>query len=508
MDTNYLKKFNVFRTLCLQNASDCLKSADLLKDQGVNHIVFHLATTALEEIGKIFIGWYQLSNKEEWDSERINIPIDDHIKKIFWAVWWPSIGNEKITKENMDATNGMATKIHELRLFSLYTDLADTVSSASKIANEGANQMVSFVRARLDLAKMEGEVNENYYAENKEERNDFMQLTSDPVKRNFIFGELAQDKLIEFGDLGKWIEWVKDSLVKQQQNSESLVEQELARKLTDVEEEGKPKWNIKIKIYTPSHSIRVKTLNEFNKKFKEFILTKGKDNHTLFIEFILTDHFPIKGLWNEGWLLCQLFVASLSVGANGLFWWNIVVDRDKYYENITDLESKQILNVKVIDPLVFNWADAKLILQESHLETALFLNSYFMKHVGSKKFVPINMFLRGLAMFAKNDIHLRIEFETFMQFYLALRQALILNNYDPKENLKDYLHTQIPGMIRHKEEFNKVMDLGKAAFDHNIKENIITIAEVLQMKMYCGYYFLTLAARDLNKDDSLNLTVE
>lgn len=85
---NYIK-FNAFRLLCIKNAEDAIKGAELLLDRKINYIVFHLCILGLEEIGKIFMTWMKLSQIEDCDKESNKIELDDHEKKIFYAIWGP-----------------------------------------------------------------------------------------------------------------------------------------------------------------------------------------------------------------------------------------------------------------------------------------------------------------------------------------------------------------------------------------------------------------------------------
>jgi AbiV family abortive infection protein len=78
---------------CLQNADNLIAAAKASAVPGSYHIVFHLATMALEEIGKssmIFID--AIDHKPVGDDEETKMPlkwIDDHERNLFWAIWLP-----------------------------------------------------------------------------------------------------------------------------------------------------------------------------------------------------------------------------------------------------------------------------------------------------------------------------------------------------------------------------------------------------------------------------------
>jgi AbiV family abortive infection protein len=78
---------------CLQNAEKLIAAANASAVPGSYHIAFHLATMALEEIGKssmIFID--AIDHKPVGGDEETNTPlkwIDDHERRLFWAIWLP-----------------------------------------------------------------------------------------------------------------------------------------------------------------------------------------------------------------------------------------------------------------------------------------------------------------------------------------------------------------------------------------------------------------------------------
>lgn len=506
MKDEKLIRFNVFRKLCLSNSEDALRSAEILLDKKVNHIVFHLSVLAMEEIGKIFIGWYQLTSEEKWGKEKHNIPLDDHIKKLFWAIWGPTLGKEKITKEHLDEINNMASNLHAKRLDGLYTDLLDEQASSTKISDDEAKELVQFVRSRLELAKIEGEVKEEI--EINEDMNWFIQATDNSVRRIFIFGNEAQEKLAELGDATQWISWLRKYYEKEEADLNLLMEEELKRK-EFVEQKYKDKWKMKLKIISPSHSIRANIFNSFNQRYKFISLSKGGDNHTLIIEMIFGQNITAINLWQHGWFASKLFVAALNVSTNGIFYWNINVDSDKYYERIQDLESDKQLSVKLENGFKLDWKSRGLVLTEEHLHLAFIVFDYFSSFLGKDEFKPIDEYISGLGMLAKIDIHLRFEEEVFKLFYNSLKNALVNNeDYDSIKDIKDFAYEQINKIITDREEFYLIMSLGEQLQEKQKQlPKAISLTEVIAIKQYCGVYLMTLAARRLYNDKNLRLTL-
>jgi AbiV family abortive infection protein len=72
-------------------------------NKGYDHICFHLALVALEEIGKailILIGASLIAGQKE--DEDFSITIDDHIKKIFWALWGDLLREKEFSKDEIE----------------------------------------------------------------------------------------------------------------------------------------------------------------------------------------------------------------------------------------------------------------------------------------------------------------------------------------------------------------------------------------------------------------------
>jgi AbiV family abortive infection protein len=117
---------------CTNNAEELLNAAKEVARNGSNHIAYHLAALALEEIGKsamIFMSSLREPRKEEhrppsdW--------IDDHERKLFWAIWSPKLDKEAPWQGIQQAMD-IARHIHETRLATLYVDPKD-LDSRSRI---------------------------------------------------------------------------------------------------------------------------------------------------------------------------------------------------------------------------------------------------------------------------------------------------------------------------------------------------------------------------------------
>ncbi len=483
-------------------------SAELLLNKKANHLVFHLCVLVLEEIGKIFISFQNFSSDDSDKEEKLKIPLDDHVKKLFWAIWGPSFMEEKISQQQLNEIKGVATRLHDKRLNVLYTDVLDTCKLSEKITDNEVTALVRFTKARLDFAKVEGDVDENY--ELSAEMAWFLKTTEIPHKRLFIFGDNSQDKLIEFGEVYKWIIWLKEHFSKEENSLKEILNDEVKRERILNKNHIVPKWKMKFSFVSQSHSIRQNVLNLFNEKHPFIKLSKGNGNHTIIVETTFGDNVSIVDLWGHGIVFGKLFVAALNVASNGLIYWNISTDIDKYYEKIWDLENKKELSARLENAFRIKWEDERLVLTEEHLYLAMMVHEYFYLVCNEKGLEPVDDYISALGMMAKTDIHLRLEKEAFIKFYTSFISALRQNeNVDADSDFKELGYEQIAGMIKGRTEFDKVMDIGKNLI-HN-KENYsvnITLTEVIGIKMYSGIYLMTLAIRKLRRDNTIRLMSE
>jgi AbiV family abortive infection protein len=106
---------------CRNHAKDAFEGAKLLRQSGKPNLAYHLATIALEELGKSQLIGMRSFAKDEADSW-YSKQIDDHVKKLFWALWGQFLGTNRPDPKEIERIRGTATIIHENRLRGLYVD--------------------------------------------------------------------------------------------------------------------------------------------------------------------------------------------------------------------------------------------------------------------------------------------------------------------------------------------------------------------------------------------------
>jgi AbiV family abortive infection protein len=94
---------------CRSHAQDLYDGAILLRGKTLPNVAYHLATLALEELGKAqLIGMHSFAkdDADSWYTKQIN----DHVKKLFWALWGDVFG-KRPDKKYLEELRGTATAI-------------------------------------------------------------------------------------------------------------------------------------------------------------------------------------------------------------------------------------------------------------------------------------------------------------------------------------------------------------------------------------------------------------
>src|SRR6266849_836542 len=139
---------------CLQNAEELLNAAKAVEKQGSIHIAYHLAALALEEIGKssmIFMSSLRSPRDEEEERKRPVDWIDDHERKLFWAIWSPGCDKE-VPWQGIQQAMDVAKFIHETRLETLYVAPADP-GARTRISEEQLQNLLRLTEAHLGMEK-------------------------------------------------------------------------------------------------------------------------------------------------------------------------------------------------------------------------------------------------------------------------------------------------------------------------------------------------------------------
>src|SRR5271154_5963116 len=337
-----MKSFEEFKPpieACLQNAEKLIVAAKASAVPGSYHIAFHLATMALEEIGKssmIFID--AIEDRPACEDEETKTPlkwIDDHERKLFWAIWLP--GPESLRDwRTIPAAMDFARGIHKDRLETLYVDPANL--NRPTISEQRAKSIIAASEARLNLERLK-----QFRAMDKEEQELmrwFFTAMEDSRLKPMIFSKGSLDKQAEFGDdFGAWMKWLRDTFAEADRKSMELTNLEMRRVPAQGEEGWEDKFEVKIRLKSWSHSIRQNQFKEWNAGIEKLKLASGSGRNELVVTLLVPKSVATQDLWNMGWQNTYVFLTALNIATMGFFWWYTPEYISRYFEKILDIEN-------------------------------------------------------------------------------------------------------------------------------------------------------------------------
>lgn len=483
------------REACLSHADDLVRSAKrILYDEKLPNISYHLAVLALEEIGKstlIVMGFFANESKDSsWSPEKF---YDDHIKKLFWATWGPTIGQEKLTQKQITSLQGLSRKIHANRLQALYVDFDSKgpLVPSEAISEAQAINLIDIATARLKMEEHHklGNIKKKYLPI----LNWFISATSDQEKRKLIFGSKSMEKLSNIGNTTDWISWLKKEFDKADDEAKIAVNQELQRVPPCNVNKYKDKWKIKIRLFTNSHSIRPKVLNKWNELsiWIRLYPVGGKKNQ-LIAEFTLPENISIQNLWYTAWGTARRFVVALNIGSFGCFWWYIPEQISHFYEKIVDLDNKGMgIKLERKPILKLDWKQD--VLTESCLMNTALCFGMLPGDNESELSQSMGAYLTALAFLNKSDIHLQFETNSYEFFYKSLKHGMKhFNEWDDEIYFPKILEKLLQRHNLEKEEIDKHIKLAEQFESSRPKFNNLTLSlsEVGVLKIISDAYFI------------------
>ena len=187
------------RHACLLHASDLLLGARLLKQSDLPHLALNYAVIAIEEVGKgVLIRLGEEANKDDEGTWSLRA-MDDHVRKLFFALWGPTFGREVITKEQIETHVGYARRLHEKRMRALYVPtIGELVPPHDTVPADEVQAIIELATVRLNL---EGATKfPELTPQEKQRLTWFLAGTRDDDTRAKILSGASMAKLAELGD--------------------------------------------------------------------------------------------------------------------------------------------------------------------------------------------------------------------------------------------------------------------------------------------------------------------
>lgn len=502
-----LKKINNVRQQCFDNAASFIKIAKCASDGGEHHVAYHLAALAIEEIGKTeIIGICKTAEGRGEELEKFKKWMGDHEKKLFWAFFGHGFQKGTVTHQSkIEEYQRLAKDIHTNRLETLYVD--PFVEKPKKISNKESRLLLNLAESRLEMEK--GSKVTKLSKTEEDLRMWFMNASDDTYKRPLIFGVKSMKKLSELKDAIKWIEWMKTQFDENEKADRELLEKELKRVQPDQAEAHSPKWKVRIKIISSSHTIRPKILTDFSKRIDAFKLMSGQKKNELYADLYFPKIVPLLALWDRGYLGARWLLQALNIGTRGFFWYYIPVQTARYYEKIVDLEDKTETEVVIErSPILqIKWSEfGPLMLDEIALKNVLIVYGHIIRCWKKDELTPYDAYSTGLTLLSKLDMHFEVQSSAFKEFSSALKEAFkSYGDWDGKEPAKEIIIKYISAIReKHDVELEKLLDLDSQFQKGEHPPRVITLSDVYAMKIYCDIYFMRKAIEDIERQHAIS----
>ena len=487
---------------CLGNSEELLDSAKDARAKKRNHIAFHLAVLALEEIGKAAM---LLANKlylnfaedEDLDERKLSDDVADHRKKLFWAMLTPNFDKGIFSPQDFVELKEIANGIHFRRVTSLYTNVDETLPEAD-ISDDELARIIGLTESRLNLEKLQ-EIRK-LDSDAQQLLDWFMKALADPLLQRLILSEQSKHKLAELsGNSRKWMTWLQDEVVTAEADAKEMMEKEINRVAPTGVLANKPKWRLKI---TLSHSIRHKELNAWNDQVIWVKLYPTTKKTELLVEFLLPAKIPLAELWPTGIQMCSIFAVALNIATVGYFWWYLPEFVSTFYEELVDLDTKARLGVDYKSPVMGGWKRTALKAQQLH--TAGMILVYLMRWATKEQSLAYSRYMQGIALLSKNDVFGDFTGQALIHFAHAFRMGLA--SYGEWDGVPaNFGHAVAsalgklwdnPEMLA---EFNSLMEAADALEKQQQPSRPITLDEAIKLKVFCDGYLGSRARREVQK---------
>lgn len=412
---------------CFGNARDLLRAAKrVLDDEKLPNVAFHLTILALEEIGKAaLLGARAVARSVEDETVFIDNRLDDHVFKLFWALWTPSFARGKISKEEFESLRGMAKSMHDDRLAAMYVapDNPEGGEPLKNVSEERARTMIGLAEARLGMESSRDWQAIDLSADSVMRW--FLDATTDPERRNLILGQKSFDKLAELGQMREWMAWLKQEFDQAEAQGREHLQRELARTASDRADRGEDKWQIAIRLYSPAQSIRNRAIQSWNERPTWIKLSAvHNDKQAVEVEFTLGETVTMREVGIAGYRAARLFIAAMNIGSAGFWWWERPDQTGRFYQRLTDLKApaSMKLDLSMHAGPKFEWKrDA---LKEGHLTRIAVCLGMASRLDNPVYYAVIDSYFTALALFAKSDLHLSFAPQSCDRFAVCLCEAM------------------------------------------------------------------------------------
>lgn len=294
--------------------------------------------------------------------------------------------------------------------------------------------------------------------------------------------------------------WLHEEVASAAANAKEMMENEINRVAPTGVLANKPKWRLKIKLHTLSHSIRPKELNAWNDQVVWVKLYSTAKKTELLVEFLLPAKIPVAELWQTGMQMCAMFAASLNIATVGYFWWYLPEFVSTFYEEMSDLDTKARLGVEYKSLAMANWKRTTLKAQQLH--NAGMVMTFLMMWATKEQSLACSRYIQGVALLSKNDVFGDFTGQAFVHFASALRMAFAsYGDWDGVPEHFDQAATDTLNSIWNQPEavaeFKSLIEVANALEKQQQPSRPINLDEAMKLKACCDVYFVQRIGREV-----------
>lgn len=307
-----------------------------------------------------------------------------------------------------------------------------------------------------------------------------------PTEKEADFRCTIPSQVVGVGDVREWIKWLHDECETADKAAIELARKEFDRERPNADERHDPKWRIRIRLHTPSHSIRKNELEKWNAgvdwvKFGAI----DKQKHQVIVDITLGKGIPVHALWERGYWVVRCLVSALNIGTHGFFWFTKAEYTAAFYERIIDLENKAEIRVERNPRLELDWGNHVF---ESTLSANVFACfGTFVRLMKPEDHIYLDWYFTGLSCLAKTDVHVYMVPDAFRAFYMAWKTAAIkYGEFGADAVFPSELGSWIKRILRREDEDSpKYVEIAEAIENDNPRPDLVTLTEVGCMKILC-----------------------
>ena len=255
-------------------------------------------------------------------------------------------------------------------------------------------------------------------------------------------------------------------------------------------EGNKPKWELTLRLHTPTHSIRPKALKWWNEsvdRVKLHSVDTKKDQ--LLIKAVLPDGVTADRLFNAGKALGDHILIALNIASLGYFYWSLPPHLETYAEAVVDLDRKAALQLRRPTRMFPDLGHRK-VLDDGRLQDAVTVMAILIGITDRAEADAYEHYLMALKLMARTDVHLDVSGQAFGEFYLCLDKAVKTYELPTDDPPSIRLQTILAGQIKGFDDAPKTVEWGEQYRATGKATSGVGLDNAMVLKILTDFYLL------------------